>query len=244
MRKLLAATMVASLISTGAAFATSTPVLDIEKGQSHVTVDGEFNHRVALPKNIDMDIFSFNNPSFDGYNVTADYGLTDNLAIQLGYTRLSEDLNFNSFNYEMQEKASLDNKIKYAEVNAYYAVNENINLFAGVQKLKLNVNGIQNVSNKAVSKTSLQAGAVVHAPIADKVTAFGKIGFGNKNIERQMQLGVRYDINENFEVHAMYENNKVDLRFSNDIANALELEKIEIDGLDFNGYSIGFGYKF
>lgn len=249
MKKLLTATIVASLMATGAAFAMSVPVLDIEQGQTHVTVDRAFDYKAALPEIVMQSTVGVANPSLDGYSLTADYGITDDIAVQLGYTKLSTDIAMGRAPRSRRpgpHGGIISGKLNSFELNGYYAVNDNINLFAGLQRFDAKTDTqfiIDDVGTGSfVKETSVNVGAVVHAPIADKVTAFGKIAFGNKNIERQIQVGLRYDINENVEVHAMYEHNKVDLRLNKDLPLPPFVQKIE--GPDINGFSVGFGYRF
>lgn len=202
MKKIIISALMGSLFMGGIAGATSIPVTDINTLHAEVNAD-----LLALYKNDDSDTSSH----FHGYNVNASYGGLGLVAAQLGHT---------------EYKGRIDGertKMKVSEVNGYYGLFDNVNLYGGLMRIDLS-----HGADETVKKQNIVVGAVGHVNIG-KVEAFGKIGYGTKLIEKQLQLGVKYEIAPHMDVHAMYERNEiVHLRKTNHV----------------HGYSIGVGYKF
>ncbi len=202
MKKIILSTIMGSLLMGGIVSATSIPVTDI--GTIHLEANADV---LGMYKNEDRDDSSH----FHGYNVNASYGGLGLLAGQIGHTEYKGTV------------AGEHTTMKVNEMNAYYALFDNLNLYGGLMRIHMN-----HGDDDTVKKQNIVAGAVAHINIG-KVQAFGKIGYGTKLIEKQIQLGLKYDIAPHMNVHAMYErNNVVHHRQTNHV----------------NGYSLGVGYSF
>lgn len=170
MRKLLSATVLASLVA-GAAFASSMPVLDIEQGQTGMNL--EYIHHAVIN---DSDV------NENGMAISAEYGLRDNIAVQIAHSRIQYD----------------GPDFKTNELVGVYRVNDKINAFVGGMR----VTGDDNTENM------LQAGVIGHMFVAPGIEAFTKLGIGTSELGHVFQLGAKYQINNNLDAHAYYEHNK------------------------------------
>lgn len=109
MRKILAATVVASMMVAGSALASSMPVLDIEQGQT------QMNLEYMTGANINTDGNDAWKDNEHGLAISAEYGINDSLAVQVAHSRIQAD----------------GPDFKFNEVNGVYRVNDNINAFLG-----------------------------------------------------------------------------------------------------------------
>ena len=202
MKKIILSTIIGSLLMGGIAGATSIPVTDI--GTLHLEANADV---LGMYKNEDRNDSSH----FHGYNVNASYGGLGLLAGQIGRTEYKGTV------------AGKHTTMKVNEVNGYYALFDNVNLYGGLMNIHMN-----HGNDDTVRKNNIVIGAVAHVNLG-KVEAFGKLGYGNKLIEKQLQLGLKYALTPHMNVHAMYERNDVvHLRKTNHV----------------NGYSLGVGYTF
>lgn len=176
MRKILAATVIASMMAAGSAFAASMPVLDVEQGQT------QMNLEYMTGANINTDGQDAWQDNENGLAIAADYGINDDLALQVAHSRIQAD--------------GPDFKIN--EINGVYRVNENFNAFLGAMR----------ASFDGEHETWMQLGAIGHMPLGEKVDGFAKLGFGTDDLRHVFQVGAKYQINDQFDAHAYYEHNK------------------------------------
>lgn len=103
-------TTLAAMMVTGAAFAASVPVTQIEEGQSKVGVEYSFSQNVTGESG-----------HADGYGVNLQTGLTDKWGLQYSYS-----------------KVNLDDRtdVKDHQLVAVYNIHPNFNLYAGATYMR------------------------------------------------------------------------------------------------------------
>lgn len=103
-------------------------------------------------------------------------------------------------------------------INGYYKINDQFNAVASIKD--------------QTGEWGYQLGVVGYMPIQDNLQGFAKVAFGNK-VTNSLQLGVKYDLNESWNVNAYYQHDGV---------------KGVVGGDDhtvaLNGFHVGVGYTF
>lgn len=103
-------TTLAAMMVTGAAFAASVPVTQIEEGQSKIGVEYSFSQNVTGESG-----------HADGYGINLQTGLTDKWGLQYSYNRVNLD-----------DRSD----VKDHQLNAIYNIHPNFNLYAGATYMR------------------------------------------------------------------------------------------------------------
>lgn len=98
-------TTLAAMMVTGAAFAASVPMTQIEEGQSKIGVDYSFSQNVTGESG-----------HADGYGINLQTALTDKWGLQYSYSRVNLD-----------DRSD----VKDHQLNAVYNIHPNFNVYAG-----------------------------------------------------------------------------------------------------------------
>ena len=167
MKKIVVATAVLAAFSASA-FAAAVPVTNINAGETKVAVEYSLSKKTAQ-----------DTKRKDGFGVSAQQGLSDNLAAQYSFNKV--------------HRTGTD--IKDHQLAGAYAVHPNIHVYGAGTYVDLGPkqNGF-----------GYQAGVIGHTQLADKVEGFAKVGFGN-DIKGTYQVGASYGLRPDIDLNVYYQ---------------------------------------
>ncbi len=197
MKKRVALGLITAMaLSTGVAMASP---MDMEEGKTNVYVGAVFSGDTEVDDGYEKLKFDGDTGFYGGVT----YGINDKWGVQLDY---------NSYGSEIENgMASLGVDVEALELNVVYKVNPYLNAFAGYvtadADLDLKIGGSSVIKDSA-DTNGVQIGVMGKYPFSDKFDAFAKVAVGNNS--NMYELGVSYEVAENWNVDLSYRNAQYD----------------------------------
>lgn len=179
MKKIILGTLVAGLLVSSVGFAS--PLSKIEAGKGKV--DASLSFGSALK--IDGDRINRDLGGDTRYRLGMTYGVSDGLAVDYLYA-----------SHEGDHSSSVQSH----QANLLYQLNPNIGVFGGYVYNKGKYRGDTN------STSGFQLGAIGKINLSEKTNAWAKFGAGNTIT--QYEIGLGYDIAQNWEANLFYNDTK------------------------------------
>ena len=200
-KKILLGAVALSLLATSAAYAA--PMTSMDKGTG--AIDASFSMGSSLEAEYRGESFDLDGNS--RYRLGATYGLGDKLGIAYKYACHAGDY---------------DSSVQSHQLNLMYQFNPNVTAFAGY------VHNRGEIENSSDTQNGYQVGVLGRMEIAKRTSAWASIGVGNKITA--YEVGVGYDLTNNFDVNLFYNDTKYK----------------DFDGPDFktHGVNLGVTYHF
>lgn len=216
MKKLLSG-VAALLMMSSVGFAS--PLTDYSSGK--VAVD------LSVRSSNDLTVNGFD---LDGKTSNVDYGAT--IGLGNGFAFQYKRDNADSKNYT-NLGVTAHTELQSNQYNLLYQLNPNVSAFAGLTNTKAQIKStVQDIDGK--NDVGYQVGFIGSVPIADKTTAYGSLGYGNKIEDYEVGLG--YEVAKNTELNVGYKDTK--------------FKKLTLQDSDYefdyraNGLTYGLTYKF
>lgn len=219
-KKVLALAAVAACVSC---VAFATPQTQFEKGQWQIDL-GAWNPKA------EVDNDNWSNPIVDNtdskwnFQGGLSYAFTDKLALQYNYYGLKTDKNSQGYKTDGDEH----------EVNLVYGFNKNFGVFAGWNRIKNDITGVDSDTNNVA-----QIGLIAKAQLAKNLDIYAKGALGTKSTA-MWEAGLGYTIGDDWDINAGYRYLNTELgdknsTFGNDKDDA---------NISYKGFIAGVSYRF
>jgi outer membrane immunogenic protein len=202
MKKILAAVVAAGLLPV--CVAGASPMTDITPGK--VQIDANVTVGSSIKGKRDGHTVDFDGDT--RYRAGATVGIGDNLALDYVYSA-----------HEGDDDASVQSH----QVNLVYQFNPYLYGFGGYVRNRADHRDYTDNTN------GFQVGAIGRLPLTDRLTGWGKVGYGNTIT--QYEVGMGYAITDNWEANVSYNDSKYK-DFSGDT------------DVKTHGVNVGVSYKF
>ena len=199
---ILLGVMMATLLTSAVVHAS--PMTSMEKGT------GKVDASLAFGSSVVADLGSHGTHDFDGknrYRLGATYGLGDKWGIE--------------YKYVNNEAEFVDFSLQSNQLNAIYQFNPNVAAFAGYVNNRANTD-----EERKSSQSGYQVGVLGRMEVAKRTSAWASIGVGN--VMTAYEVGVGYDLTNNFDLNLFYNDTKYK----------------DIEGLDIKTHSLNLGVTY
>ena len=244
--------------------AMASPLNDFSKGKASLDINYRSNADFDVNPGINglgkLGDIAFDSNSNLEWGFT--YGVGNNWALQ--YRQATPKGTLGLFNATSTQReltkissdgitainVNLEAKTKVEEYNILYKMDKNFTAFTGLVKaspsVKLGVGidpyGSGDLAIVGHDKNIWQFGLQAVAPIADKFTGYGIVGFGKDY--RNLEAGVGYEVSKDIELNVNYR----DMKIKNMSMVGLNIPKLEIGDVTSDvhqkGFGFGLAYKF
>lgn len=178
MKKIIAGIMILGVMASSTAFASPLAKLEAGKGK----IDASYSFGAGMKSTNDVDLEGKNR-----YRFGATYGVGDNMAVD--------------YTYAANAGSKFDSSVQSHQINLDYQLNPYVTAFGGYIWNKLKANGYGNDTTNGY-----QVGLIGRYGFNDKTTGWAKFGIGNTIT--QYEVGVGYDLTQNWEANLFYNDSK------------------------------------
>lgn len=181
----------AAAVACVSSVAFATPQTQFEKGQWQLDL-GAWNPKAEVDgDNIQHNLGDLDSDSKWDFQGGLSYAFTDKLALQYNYYGLKTDLD--DFKTDGDEH----------EVNLVYGLNKNFAVYAGWNRIKNDLTGLNKIGNYEDTNNVAQIGLIAKAELAKNFDIYAKGAVGTKDTAL-WEAGLGYTIGDDWDINAGY----------------------------------------